>query len=52
MCDRALPIPPSPYAHKLAETADERAYIRGLISGSVGTLGLAGIGLAIYKSYA
>lgn len=51
MCDRALPIPPSPFSHKLAETADERAYMRGLISGSVGTLGLAGLGIAIYKSY-
>jgi hypothetical protein len=51
MCDRALPVPPSPYIHKLAETADERAYARGIIAGSVGTLGLAGLGIAIYKSY-
>jgi len=51
MCDRGLPVPPSPFIHKIYESADERAYIRGLIAGSVGTLGLAGVAVALYKSY-
>jgi hypothetical protein len=52
MCDRGLPIPPSPYIHKIYESADERSYYRGAIAGGVSVLGLTGIGIALYKSYA
>ena len=52
MCDRGLPVPPSPFIHKIYESADERAYMRGVIAGSVTTFGVLGVGLAWYKSYA
>ena len=52
MCDRGLPVPPSPFIHKIYESADERAYMRGVIAGSVTTFGVLGVGLALYKSYA
>jgi hypothetical protein len=51
MCDRGLPVPPSPFIHKIYESADERAYIRGLIAGSVSTLGVVGVGIALWKCY-
>jgi Erv1 / Alr family len=51
MCDRGLPIPPSPYIHKIYESADERSYAKGVMAGAVGALGAAGLAYGIYKSY-
>jgi hypothetical protein len=51
MCQRGLPVPPSPFVNKIYETADSRAYMRGIIAGSLATLGFTGVAIALYKSY-
>ena len=51
MCDRGIPVPPSPYSAKLAETADTRAFTKGIIYGVTGSLAITFLSIAIWKSY-
>jgi hypothetical protein len=52
MSDKGLPVPPSKFSKNLFESADEKSYQRGIITGVIATLGLVGVTAAVYKSYA